>query len=74
MKSENNTIWSIYFNALVTENPHPPPPPTPGRRGAYVGICKCLYDFLISHFQSLILQNHGAVTASAVKVNVPVTI
>ena len=29
---------------------------------------------LIFHFQSLILQNHGAVTAPAVKVNVPVTI
>ena len=28
-------------NALVTGNPHPD---TPRRRGAYVGICKCLDD------------------------------
>ena len=68
------TIRSGLYILMHLSPETPIPPPTPGRRGAYVGICKCLYDFLISHFQSLILQNHGAVTASAVKVNVPVTI
>ena len=29
---------------LSLETPTPLPPPTPGRPGAYVGICKCLDD------------------------------
>ena len=33
---------SKFIYALTTGNPHRTP--TPGRRGAYVGICKCLDD------------------------------
>ena len=44
-----------------------------GTKNRVAGI-KVDLPLLISHFQSLILQNHGAVTAPAVKVNVPVTI
>ena len=48
-------MYTLY--APVTGNP---PPPTPGRRGAYVGVCKC-FDELpaprgwgIVHFRQFI--------------------